>query len=316
MRCDPGSRVWIGVNVVQPSKQAKFLGVTITQSLTWMPHVRSLITKARRATSMIKILKGETWVTPRSLEHVTGALVQSRLTYGHEAFISATDSLWLDLERAELAVLKAALGLPRYSINDLVYQEVGWLPLREESRFRCAHFEACACTVPYTVSKVLGTDFAPARCIQRDRLARKCSSLSATAVPLHLTQFAVLFIQIVTTVCWVCMTHAMHGMQCMVHDSWALGWFDPLFFEPVGTSPHPAIWLRKIVWLSSWSEPWVDATCSLEIEHYGFAENQSLANEQCPAEHVLLNALVKCTMQLALHHKNSMFIKVCRVVWA
>ena len=92
--------VQIGGNVVQPSKQAKFLGVTIPQSLTWMPHVRSLITKARRATSMIKLLKGETWVTPRSLVHLTRALVRSHLTYGHEAFITATDSLWLDLEQA------------------------------------------------------------------------------------------------------------------------------------------------------------------------------------------------------------------------
>ena len=92
--------------------------------------------------SVIKLLKGETWVTPRSLVHLTRALVRSRLTYGHEAFITSTDSLWLDLELAELAALKAALGLPRYAINDLVYQEVGWLPLREESRLRCAHFEA------------------------------------------------------------------------------------------------------------------------------------------------------------------------------
>ena len=114
---------WVrtGGNVVQPSKQAKFLGVTITQSLSWKPHVRNLITKARRATSMITLLKGETWVTPRSLIHLTRALVRSRLTYGHEAFITATDSLWLDLERAELAALKAALGLPRYAIGDLVY---------------------------------------------------------------------------------------------------------------------------------------------------------------------------------------------------
>ena len=39
--------VQIGGNVVQPSKHAKFLGVTIAQSLSWMPHARSLITKAR-----------------------------------------------------------------------------------------------------------------------------------------------------------------------------------------------------------------------------------------------------------------------------
>ena len=43
----------------------------------------------------------------------------------------------------------------------MILQEVGWLPLWEESRTRCAHFEARACTVPNTVREVLGTDFAP-----------------------------------------------------------------------------------------------------------------------------------------------------------
>ena len=154
-------RVRIGGNVVQLSKHAKFLDVTITQSLTWMPHVRSFITKD----------KGETWVTPKSLVHLTRALVRSRLTYGHEAFITATDSLWLDFDRVELAALKAALGLPRYAINDLVYQEVGWLPLGEESRLRCVHFEVLACTVPNTVKEVIGTNFAPCL-LHSDRLAR------------------------------------------------------------------------------------------------------------------------------------------------
>ena len=54
-------------------------------------------------------------------------------------------------------------------------------------------------------------------------------------------------------------------VQCMVHDSRTLGWFNPLFFEPVGTSPHPAIWLRKVGLLSSQSEPWVDATCTPRV---------------------------------------------------
>ena len=88
-------------------------------------------------------------------------------------------------------------------------------------------------------------------------------------------------------------------VQCVVHGSRALGWFNLLFFEPVRTSPHPAIWLGKVGWHSSQSEPWVDATCSLEIEHPGRAENQGLANHRCSAEHVLLHALVKYTIQLA-----------------
>ena len=142
--------------------------------------------------------------------------------------------------------------------------------------------------------------------------------LSATAVPLHLTQFAVPFVQTVATVCLqgtLFYTIFLWHVQCMVHGSWALGWFNPLFFEPVGTSPHPAIWLRQVGLLSSQSEPWVDATCSLKIEHPGCAENQALANHPCSLEHVLLHALVKYTIQLALQNTFS-YTWYNRVVWA
>ena len=96
---------------------------------------------------------------------------------------------------------------------------------------------------------------------------------------------------------WFFMTRAMRG-------TWfsGLGLINPLFLEPVEMSPHPTIWLRKVGLLSSHSEPWVDATCSLKIEHPGCAENQAVANHRCSAEHVLLHALVKYTMQFALQH--------------
>ena len=105
-------------------------------------------------------------------------------------------------------------------------------------------------------------------------------------------------------------------VQCMVHGSWALGWFNPLFFELVGTSPHPAIWLRKVGLLSSQSEAWVDATCFLKIEHPRCAENQALGNHRCSVEHVLLHVLVKYTIQLALQNMFSYYTRYNRVVWA
>ena len=104
-------------------------------------------------------------------------------------------------------------------------------------------------------------------------------------------------------------------VQCMVHGSQALGWFNPLFFEPVGASPQPSIWLRQVGLLSSQSKPWVDATCSLKIEHPGCAENQAPANHLCSVEHVLLHALVKYTIQLALQNTFS-YTRYNHVVWA
>ena len=103
-------------------------------------------------------------------------------------------------------------------------------------------------------------------------------------------------------------------MTCAMHGTWfsALGWFNPLFFEPVGTFPNSAIWLRKIGLLSSQR---IDATCSLKIEHPGCAENQALANHRCSVEHVLLHALVKYTIQLALQNTFS-YTRYNRVFWA
>ena len=92
--------------------------------------------------------------------------------------------------------------------------------------------------------------------------------LSAIVVWLHLIQFAVPFVQIVTTVClkgtW------FYTLFCDTCNAWymvsrALVWFNPLFFEQVGTRPlppppppyphpHPAIGLRKVGLLSSQSE--------------------------------------------------------------
>ena len=173
----------IGDKVIQPSRETRFLGVTLDQSLSWRAHTKRLITKARRATSLIKLLKGETWATPKSLIHLTGALVRSRLTYGQEAYFTITDNEWLDLERAELAALKMSLGVPRHAVNDLVYQEVGWLPLREECRLRCAHFEARCSATPNTVRQSLGKGFT--RSAKRNSIARKRPKVFRTTAPMH-----------------------------------------------------------------------------------------------------------------------------------
>ena len=59
-------------------------------------------------------------------------------------------------------------------------------PYKRNSSLRCAHFEARACTVKKkTVREVLGTDFAPVRCMQRDTMAHKRPKLFRTTAPLH-----------------------------------------------------------------------------------------------------------------------------------
>jgi ribonuclease HI len=132
--------IQIGDVTVQPSTEAKFLGVTLKEDLSFTSHVDNLVTKAMRGVNLIKVVSGEDWATPRSLIHLANALVRSRLTYGCESYHAMTHGQWSRLERVEMAALKAALGLPKAAVNDLVYQEAGWLPLREECQRRCANF--------------------------------------------------------------------------------------------------------------------------------------------------------------------------------
>ena len=100
------------------------------------------------------------------------------------SFFTISDKEWLNLERAELAALKMSLGITRYAMNDLVYQEAGWLPLREECCLRCAHFEARCFAMPNTVMESLGKGFA--RSVKRNSLARKHPRVSKDYSPLGL----------------------------------------------------------------------------------------------------------------------------------
>ncbi|KAL8601085.1 hypothetical protein ACOMHN_040786 [Nucella lapillus] len=104
------ARIKVGDHIIRPSKQAKFLGVTLTPTFSWTEHINGLITKAMRGVSLIKMLTQETWVTPESLTHLTAALVRARLTYGHEAYFNAPKSQWQRLARTELMALKHALA--------------------------------------------------------------------------------------------------------------------------------------------------------------------------------------------------------------
>nr|KAG5712850.1 hypothetical protein BaRGS_007447 [Batillaria attramentaria] len=132
----------IGNVTIKPCSEAKFLGVTLNERLRWQPHISNLTAKAARSVNLIKILSAGRWATPRSLIHLTNALVRSRLTYGCEAFFALSKAEFLKLERVELAALKTAIGARKGARNDLVYQEAGWLPLREECKRRCANFQA------------------------------------------------------------------------------------------------------------------------------------------------------------------------------
>ena len=139
--------------VISPSKQVKFLGVIIDQSLTWGPHCTQLIAKARRGLNSLKLLSAQRWSTPQSQLHIAQALIRSRLTYGKEVYFTTADSHLRKLQTIDMASIKIALRLPKQANNDLVYQEAGWLPLHQECRRLCANFEVRQATITHVKTK-------------------------------------------------------------------------------------------------------------------------------------------------------------------
>jgi ribonuclease HI len=168
---------------INHSITTKFLGVVIHHDLLWHSHTKHLISKARRGVSAIKTLCGTTWVTPKSLLHLTHALVRSRLTYGHEASFTKTDSDWLALERIELRALKAVLGVPIYAVNDLVYQLVNWLPLRKFCKLNAVGFQLRVNFTPTNVSSVMTKDFSSNDESFRKRLAKTKPKIHKMTTP-------------------------------------------------------------------------------------------------------------------------------------
>ena len=107
------------------------------------------------------MIKYEPWATPKSPIHLVKSLIRSRLTYGIEAFFTASQSDLDLLGQIERKALKSALNLPPCAKTDLLYQEIGWMSLEFTARMQCAKFEAKSHSSSTCVSDVLLEGFAP-----------------------------------------------------------------------------------------------------------------------------------------------------------
>ena len=140
-RAEPKLSTYLYDTKIEESPQVKFLGVIFSKNLNWSPHINYLIKKSRPALNLIKSVARERWATdPKVLTTLVGALVRSRLLYGCEAYFNVADQPLKALARIETRALKAALDLPQYARNKLVYKRIDWLPIEQEIHRRCTNY--------------------------------------------------------------------------------------------------------------------------------------------------------------------------------
>lgn len=133
----------INVNnvLIKHSNVITYLGLKFHCLLSWRPHFLEVKRKAMRYTNLIKILSGQPWARgSKFLVDVTRSLIRSIVSYGQECFFAATKSELQILDTIEHIALRVALGVPPNTSSDNLYSEVGWLPLAEERRLRCAQY--------------------------------------------------------------------------------------------------------------------------------------------------------------------------------
>lgn len=172
--------------VIQPSAQVKFLGVTITDNLSWAPHISNLCIKARKSLNLLKVLRHKVWARNRkTLLTLVQSLIRSKLQYGQEAFFAAPAYLLKKLQQVETQALKLVFDTPKYALNTLIYQEAGWLPLDKERNLRCATYQVRANSVPNSTKVELTKDFDNNDKLVRRSLKTKTPTIHAKTTPLY-----------------------------------------------------------------------------------------------------------------------------------
>ena len=143
-----------------PSNDVKYLGVVIDKNMSWNSHVKRNIEKTRHIWNLLKLLKRTEGASdPKNLCHVIRALVRSRLLYGHEAYFAAHKNTITKLQTAECKFLRYVLDMKNSVPQDVVYREVGWLPLTYEIKLRTSQYVYRAATVDNSTNEELDIHF-------------------------------------------------------------------------------------------------------------------------------------------------------------
>ena len=113
-------------------KETKFLGVTIDQKLSFIPHLKTLKTKCMEALDIIKVVANQEWGADKTvLLNLYRSLIRSKLDYGCIVYGSARPSYLKMLNTVHHQGLRLALGAFRTSPVESLYVEAGELPLEQ-----------------------------------------------------------------------------------------------------------------------------------------------------------------------------------------
>jgi len=110
--------------------EAKFLGVTFDQHLTWSKHVDDIVIRCKKDINVLRSLTGTDWGASReTLLTLYRALIRSKLDYGCEAINTAVKTVTKQFDAIQYQALKIATGALYGTSLVALQAETGELPL-------------------------------------------------------------------------------------------------------------------------------------------------------------------------------------------
>nr|CAH7715974.1 unnamed protein product [Callosobruchus chinensis] len=134
----------------------KLLGIVFDCKLNWKDHIDHLVIRCRKVLNLIKCMARIRWGADREiLIRIYQALIESRLSYASIVYGSARRSKIKELERLQLAAVRAATGAFRTSPTVAVLCEASIMPLHLKIGQQTLMYEAKIKHLPHHINSVL-----------------------------------------------------------------------------------------------------------------------------------------------------------------
>nr|CAI5838704.1 unnamed protein product [Callosobruchus analis] len=131
------------IHCIAVKPTAKLLGVVFDCKLNWKNHIDHLVIRCRKVLNLIKCMARIRWGADREmLIRIYQALIESRISYASIVYGSARRSKIKELERVQLAAVRAATGAFRTSPTAAVLCEASIMPLHLKIRQQMLNYEA------------------------------------------------------------------------------------------------------------------------------------------------------------------------------
>ena len=108
---------------IKPQESARYLGVTFDRKLNWRSHIEKVEAKVASRTSLPRFIsRSSPNANDNTMINIFKSLVRTVTMFGYPILLTADNSIWKRLQVAQNKAIRAALGLPNYTLVEYIYR--------------------------------------------------------------------------------------------------------------------------------------------------------------------------------------------------